>query len=168
MRNASTPKDPTAVSATTGTKAMEKSVMIKVSVIIIEILAISTQCAEIQTVRTPAAVKPVSKETDSGVTTMTSAWQVFMIATKKPYVWIHGDRIAVRVPEGIMEMVKSVKVRDCVMSDTVKIPRVGKFLAMVELCHPVLQIQTLFQTKTSHFNFHTRFQTSLLKVVISL
>ena len=30
-------------------------------------------CAEIQTVRTPAAVKPVSKETDSGVTTMTSA-----------------------------------------------------------------------------------------------
>ena len=73
MRNASTPKDPTAVSATTGTKAMEKSVMIKVSVIIIEILAISTQCAEIQTVRTPAAVKPVSKETDSGVTTMTSA-----------------------------------------------------------------------------------------------
>ena len=87
---------------------------------------------------------------------------------QKQYVWIHGDRIAVRVPEGIMEMVKSVKVRDCVMSDTVKIPRVGKFLAMVELCHPVLQIQTLFQTKTSHFNFHTRFQTSLLKVVISL
>ena len=73
MRNASTPKDPTAVSATTDTKAMEKSVMIKMSVMIIEIFAISTQCAEIQTVRTPAAVKQVSKETDSGVTTMTSA-----------------------------------------------------------------------------------------------
>ena len=87
MRNASTPKDPTAVSATTDTKAMEKRVMIKMSVLmIIEILAISTQCAEIQTVRTPAAVKQVSKETDSGVTTMTSAREVFMIATKKPYV----------------------------------------------------------------------------------
>ena len=73
MRNASTPKDPTAVSATTDTKAMEKRVMIKMSVMIIEILAISTQCAEIQTVRTPAAVKQVTKETDSGVTTMTSA-----------------------------------------------------------------------------------------------
>ena len=73
MRNASTPKDPTAVSATTDTKAMEKRVMIKMSVIIIEILAISKQCAEIQTARTPAAVKQVSKETDSGVTTMTSA-----------------------------------------------------------------------------------------------
>ena len=71
MRNASTPKDPTAVSAKTGTKAMEKSVMIETSVI--EILATSTQCAEIQTVRTSAAVNPVSKETDSGVTTMTSA-----------------------------------------------------------------------------------------------
>ena len=86
MRNASTPKDPTAVSATTDTKAMEKRVMIKMSVMIIEILAISTQCAEIQTVRTPAAVKQVSKETDSGVTTMTNAREVFMIATKKPYV----------------------------------------------------------------------------------
>ena len=73
MRNASTPKDPTAVSATTDTKAMEKRVMIKMSVMVIEILAISTKCAEIQTVRTPAAVKQVSKETDSGVTTMTSA-----------------------------------------------------------------------------------------------
>ena len=73
MRNASTPKDPTAVSATTDTKAMEKRVMIKMSVMIIEILAISTQCAEIQTVRTPAAVNQVSKETESGVTTMTSA-----------------------------------------------------------------------------------------------
>ena len=71
MRNASTPKDPTAVSAKTGTKAMEKSVMIETSVI--EILAASTQCAEIQTVRTPAAVNPVSKETESGVTTITSA-----------------------------------------------------------------------------------------------
>ena len=128
MRNASTPKDPTAVSATTDTKAMEKRVMIKMSVMIIEILAISTQCAEIQTVRTPAAVKQVSKETDGGVTTMTSAWEVFMIATKKPYVWIHRDRIAVRVPEGIMEMVKSVKVRDSIISDTVKIPGVGEFL----------------------------------------
>ena len=86
MRNASTPEDPTAVIATTDTKAMEKSVMIKMSVIIIEILATLTQCAEIQTVRTPAAVKPVSKETESGVTTLTSARQVFMIATKKPYV----------------------------------------------------------------------------------
>ena len=73
MRNASTPKDPTAVSATTDTKAMEKRVMIKMSVMVIEILAISTQCAEIQSVRTPAAVKQVSKETDGGVTTMTSA-----------------------------------------------------------------------------------------------
>ena len=45
----------------------------KMSVMIIEILAISTQCAEIQTVRTPAAVNQVSKETESGVTTMTSA-----------------------------------------------------------------------------------------------
>ena len=73
MRNASTPKDPTAVSVTTDTKAMEKRVMIKMSVMIIEILAISKQCAEIQTVRTPAAVKPASKDTDRGVTTMTSA-----------------------------------------------------------------------------------------------
>ena len=48
-----------------------------------------------------------------------------------------------------MEMVKSVKVRDSVISDTVKIPEVGEFL--IELCHPVLQIQTLFQTQTSHF-----------------
>ena len=51
-----------------------------------------------------------------------------MIATKKPYVRIHGDRIAVHVPEGIMEMVKSVKVRDSIISDTVKIPGVGEFL----------------------------------------
>ena len=76
MRNASTPKDPTAVSAKTDTKAMEKRIMIETSVI--EILAASTQCAEIQTARTPAAVKPVSKDTDSGVTTMTSAhWLLF-------------------------------------------------------------------------------------------
>ena len=73
MRNASTPKDPTTVNAMTDTKAMEKRVMIKMSVMIIEILAASTQCAEIQTVRTPAAVKPVSKDTEIGVTTMTSA-----------------------------------------------------------------------------------------------
>ena len=117
MRNASTPKDPTAVSATTGTKAMEKSVMIETSVI--EILAASTQCAEIRTVRTPAAVIPVSKETESGVTTITSARRVSMIATKKPYVRIHGDRIAVRAPEGTVEMVMSVKVRNSVMSNTV-------------------------------------------------
>ena len=117
MRNASTPKDPTAVSATTGTKAMEKSVMIETSVI--EILAASTQCAEIQTVRTPAAVNPVSKETESGVTTITSARRVSMNATKKPYVRIHGDRIAVRAPEGTVEMVMSVKVRNSVMSNTV-------------------------------------------------
>ena len=147
MRNATTPKDPTTVIAMTDTKAMEKRVMMWTSVL--EILVTSTQCAEIQTVRTPAAVKPVSKDTESGVTTMTSAWEVFMIATKKPYVWIHRDRIAVRVPEGIMEMVKSVKVRGSVISDTVKIPGVGEFL--VELCQPVLQIQTLFQTKISHF-----------------
>ena len=38
------------------------------------------------------------------------------------------DRIAVHVPEGIMEMVKSVKVRDSIISDTVKIPGVGEFL----------------------------------------
>ena len=50
---------------------MEKSVMIETSVI--EILAASTQCAEIRTVRTTAAVNQVSKETESGVTTMTSA-----------------------------------------------------------------------------------------------
>ena len=117
MRNASTPKDPTAVSATTGTKAMEKSVMIETSVI--EILAASTQCAEIRTVRTPAAVIPVSKETESGVTTITSARRVSLIATKKPYVRIHGDRIAVRAPEGTVEMVMSVKVRNSVMSNTV-------------------------------------------------
>ena len=117
MRNASTPKDLTAVSATTGTKAMEKRVMIKMSVI--EILAASTQCAEIQTVRTPAAVNPVSKETESGVTTITSARRVSMNATKKPYVRIHGDRIAVRAPEGTVEMVMSVKVRNSVMSNTV-------------------------------------------------
>ena len=117
MRNASTPKDPTAVSATTGTKAMEKSVMIETSVI--EILAASTQCAEIRTVRTPAAVIPVSKETESGVTTITSARRVSMNATKKPYVRIHGDRIAVRAPEGTVEMVMSVKVRNSVMSNTV-------------------------------------------------
>ena len=74
MRNASTPKDPTAVSATTDTKAMEKLVMIKMSVLmIIEILAASTKCAEIQTVRTPAAVNPVLEKTESGVMTMTSA-----------------------------------------------------------------------------------------------
>ena len=48
-----------------------------------------------------------------------------------------------------MEMATSVKVCDSVMSDTVKISRVGEFL--IELCHPVLQIQNLFQTKTSHF-----------------
>ena len=117
MRNASTPKDPTAVSATTDTKAMEKRVMIETSVI--EILAASTQCAEIQTVRTPAAVNPVSKETESGVTTITSARRVSMNATKKPYVRIHGDRIAVRVPEGTLEMVMCVKVRNSVMSNTV-------------------------------------------------
>ena len=117
MRNASTPKDLTAVSATTGTKAMEKSVMIETSVI--EILAASTQCAEIRTVRTPAAVIPVSKETESGVTTITSARRVSLIATKKPYVRIHGDRIAVRAPEGTVEMVMSVKVRNSVMSNTV-------------------------------------------------
>ena len=117
MRNASTPKDPTAVSATTDTMAMEKRVMIETSVI--EILAASTQCAEIQTVRTPAAVNPVSKETESGVTTITSARRVSMNATKKPYVRIHGDRIAVRAPEGTVEMVMSVKVRNSVMSNTV-------------------------------------------------
>ena len=48
-----------------------------------------------------------------------------------------------------MEMATSVKVSDSVMSDTVKISGVGKFL--IELCHPVLQTQNLFQTKTSHF-----------------
>ena len=71
MRNATTPKDPTTVIATTDTKAMEKRVMTWTSVL--EILVTPTQCAEIQTVRTPAAVKPVSKDTDRGVTTMTSA-----------------------------------------------------------------------------------------------
>ena len=117
MRNASTPKDPTAVSATTDTKAIEKRVMIETSVI--EILVAWTQCAEIQTVRTPAAVNPVSKETESDVTTITSARRVSMNATKKPYVRIHGDRIAVRAPEGTVEMVMSVKVRNSVMSNTV-------------------------------------------------
>ena len=73
MRNASTPKDPTAVSATTDTKAMEKRVRIKMSVMIIEILAASTKCAEIRTVRTPAAVKPVLEKTETGVMTITSA-----------------------------------------------------------------------------------------------
>ena len=71
MRNASTPKDPTAVIAKTDTKVMEKRVTMTTSVI--EILATPTQCAEIQTVRTPAAVNPVSKETESCVVTITSA-----------------------------------------------------------------------------------------------
>ena len=73
MRNASTPKDPTAVSAKTDTKAMEKRVRIKMSVMIIEILAASTKCAQIRTVRTPAAVNPVLEKPETGAMTITSA-----------------------------------------------------------------------------------------------
>ena len=71
MRNASTPKDPTAVSVRTDTKAMAKRATMKTSVV--EILATPTQFAVIQTARTPAAVKPVFEETESGVMTITSA-----------------------------------------------------------------------------------------------
>ena len=84
MRNASTTKDPTVVSAWTDTKAMAKRATMTTSAV--EILATPTQFAETQTARTPAAVNPVFKETESGVMTITSAKRVFMIATKKPYV----------------------------------------------------------------------------------
>ena len=84
MHNASTAKDPTVVSAWTDTKAMAKRAMMRTSVV--EILATRTQFAEIQTARTPAAVKPVFEETESGVMTITSAERVFMTATKKPSV----------------------------------------------------------------------------------
>lgn len=50
---------------------MEKRVTMTTSVA--EILATPTQFAEIQTVRTPAVVNSVSKETESGVVTITSA-----------------------------------------------------------------------------------------------
>ena len=51
--------------------AMEKRVTMTTSVV--EILATPAQFAEIQTARTPAAVKPVFEETESGVMTTTSA-----------------------------------------------------------------------------------------------
>ena len=71
MRNASITKDPTVVSACTDTKAMAKRATMTTSVV--EILVTPTQFAVIQTVRTPAAVKQVFEETESGVMTITSA-----------------------------------------------------------------------------------------------
>ena len=44
---------------------------------------------------------------------------MFMTATKKPSVYIHGDRITVAVPKGLTEMATSVKVRDSVISEKV-------------------------------------------------
>ena len=57
MRNASTTKAPTVVSASKDTKATEKHAPMTTSVL--EILVTPKQCAETQTVRSPVAVNVV-------------------------------------------------------------------------------------------------------------